>query len=213
VFDVDKAVTYLNSHAGKKTKRKCAHYTTNAIVDSAGGGQPMGRTKYAKNFGPLLEDAGFREVTDGSLQKGDVVVIQSFPGNNAGHMAMYNGKEWVSDFHQGRGAEVYPGPSYRANQPSYKIYRHRDAGKSSGSGVQGVTKQGAQLDTGDDHGVRVGPKLRHLAHLDSNLIGGGKVKQGSGTVYVGVNRKPVSRVTDATTHGPIVIGEDSVGVG
>lgn len=211
MFDVDKAVKYLDSHAQPKSISRCAHYTANAITMPAGGGQPMGRTESAKNFGPHLEAAGFKQVTDGTLQKGDVAVIQSIPGHPHGHMAMYDGKQWVSDFKQ---RTMYPGDAYRSAKPPYKIYRHKDAkGQSSGGGEQGITKQGAQLDKGDDHGVYVGPKKRHLSHKQANLRGGGKVTKGSATVFVGPKRRPVARVSDATTHGPIVIGEETVKIG
>lgn len=48
---------------------------------------------YAK--GPLLEAVGFRQAT-GELQTYDVIVIQPVPGS--GHMAIFDGSVWVSDF-------------------------------------------------------------------------------------------------------------------
>jgi hypothetical protein len=211
VFDVDKAVQYLDSHAQRHSLHKCATYVGDAIRNPAAGGQPMGHTLNAKDYGPELESAGFRQVTDGTLQKGDVAVIQPYPGGNqAGHMTMYDGKDWVSDFNQG--SNMYPGPGYRANQPPYKIYRHQGGG-SSGTGVQAITQQGKKVHKGADHGVRVGPKQRHLSHKTAELEGGGNVTGGSGTVKVASARFDVARVNDSTTHGPITIGEGSVLIG
>lgn len=211
MFDVNKATRYLDSHAQRKSISRCAHYVANAITSPAGGGQPMGRTVSAKNFGPKLEAAGFRQVTDGTLQKGDVAVIQSIPGHPHGHMTMYDGSSWVSDFKQ---KTMYPGASYRAQKPPYKIYRYKGAtGKSAGSGVQGITRHGKRLAKGANHGVHVGPKRRHLSHRHAELEGGGKVIQGSGTVFVGLARHPVARVNDNTTDAPIAVGEDTVLVG
>ncbi|HVY48402.1 MAG TPA: hypothetical protein VHB21_21085 [Minicystis sp.] len=213
-FDVDKAVRYLDSHAHRTTQHRCAHYTTNAITSPAGGGLPMGRTRDAKNFGPLLEAAGFRPVTDGTIQKGDVAVVQPYPGGNqAGHMEMFDGRNWVSDFQQNHGRDVYPGPGYRRNQPDYTIYRYRSGQQSSATGVQGMTVVGTRLHYGDDHGVSIGPQHRHLSHQLAELEGGGKVTQGSGTVFVGSALHPVARVGDDTTDGPIDVGEDTVLVG
>jgi len=227
VFDADKAAQYLDAHKRRTTAHQCAHYVVNAITNSAGGGQTMARAEDAKDNGPNLEAAGFRSVASGpdpagkgddkfpagyTPQKGDVAVIQPYAGGNqSGHMAMFDGTHWVSDFEQ-RG--MYSGPTYRAKAPSYKIYRYKGLTSSSASGVQGLTQHGSLLALGDDHGVVVGPEQRHLSHLEATLVGGGRVSQGSGTVYVGRNRYPVARVTDMTTDGsPIVVGEDTVQVG
>ncbi|UQA60490.1 hypothetical protein E8A73_008470 [Polyangium aurulentum] len=212
MFDVNKSVQYLNSHAQPKSTSNCARYVRTAISSPAGGGQPMGRTLSAKNYGPQLEAAGFRQVTDGTLQKGDVAVIQPYPGGNQhGHMAMYNGQSWVSDFKQ---RDMYPGPGYRAARPSYKIYRHQSAKKgSTGTGAQGITRHGKRLKKGANHGVYLGPKQRHLSHRRAELEGGGNVTQGSSTTFVGSERYPVARLGDETTDAPIAVGEDTVLVG
>jgi hypothetical protein len=219
VFDVDKSVQYLNSHAHSQSTSNCAKYVRIAISNPAGGGQPMGTTKSAKDYGPQLKAAGFREVTDGTLQKGDVAVIQPYAGGNPnGHMAMYNGEGWVSDFRQ-NGSTPYPGPGYRAAEPPYKIYRHQDAkpssggGKSSGSGVQGITRRGKRLKKGAHHGVYLGRKQRHLSHRRAELEGGGNVIEGSGTTFVGRERYAVARLGDDTTDAPIAVGDETVLVG
>ena len=52
---------------------------------------------------------------------GDVVVIQPYTGGRThGHIAMYDGTSWVSDFVQN---DMWGGPGYRKNQPSKTIYR------------------------------------------------------------------------------------------
>lgn len=227
MFDADKAAKYINTHKEAGTISRCAEYVVNAITNSAGGGLPMGRTKHAKDSGPNLEAAGFKEVASGpdplgtgddkfpkgyTPQKGDVAVIQPYKGGNqSGHMAMFDGKNWVSDFQQ-RG--MYSGPGYRAKAPPYKIYRHRDAKSASASGVQGITKHGSLLAFGEDHRVYIGPEQRHLSHREATLVGGGSVTQGSATVVVGKPQYAVARVTDMTTDGsPIAIGEHTVQVG
>lgn len=82
----------------------------------------LDRTANAKDYGSSLERAGFREVPPGStLQAGDVAVIQPYSGGNpSGHMTMFDGTGWISDFRQ---RSMYPGPGYRAAHPSFKIYR------------------------------------------------------------------------------------------
>ena len=53
--------------------------------------------------------------------QGDVVVIQNYPGGDVnGHIALYDGTRWVSDFKQ---RDIWAGPGYRANQPPLQVYR------------------------------------------------------------------------------------------
>src|SRR5690606_36241962 len=51
-------------------------------------------------------------------------VIQAAPGHVHGHMAMFNGTKWVSDFVQDKG--FYPAQAYRTNNIAYKLYRYSD---------------------------------------------------------------------------------------
>lgn len=79
----------------------------------------------AKDMGPALQKAGFDPVdkTNYAPQKGDVVVIQPYPGGNAnGHIAMYDGKQWISDFKQ---KDMWGGPRYRTYQPPSQVYRSK----------------------------------------------------------------------------------------
>jgi len=64
---------------------------------------------------------GFREVR-GTPQPGDVVVIQAITGHPHGHMAMFDGQIWISDFRQMHG--FYPAQVYRTIKPAYQICRH-----------------------------------------------------------------------------------------
>jgi hypothetical protein len=118
MWDKSSAVYYLQSHAEASSHGHCARYVRQAIER---GGIILNRTYSARNYGSSLTAAGFREVLGGP-QRGDVVVIQAIAGHPDGHMAMFDGHIWISDFRQLHG--FYPGPAYRAAQPSYKIYRH-----------------------------------------------------------------------------------------
>lgn len=53
--------------------------------------------------------------------KGDIAVIQPYSGGDPnGHIAMYDGTQWVSDFTQ---RDLWGGPSYRKHKPDCVIYR------------------------------------------------------------------------------------------
>jgi len=58
-------------------------------------------------------------------QKGDVAVMNPARTSRipAGHIAIYNGDQWVSDYVQKPLYGIYPGSVYGKDRPSYKIYR------------------------------------------------------------------------------------------
>ena len=123
---VDKAIATLNANASTpenlkyQSKRECAKYVRLAL--EAGGIDTSEHPKYAKDYGPYLEKWGFHEIsrTNYIPQKGDIKVWQNHIGGHiAGHINMYNGKDWVSDFFENPNG---PGPQYRKYN-NYKIYR------------------------------------------------------------------------------------------
>lgn len=120
-WDVDKAVKHLTSNAQGSSTGKCARYVREAIE---AGGVTLARTLSAKDYGVSLLAAGFSEQSPApaTYAKGDVVVIAGFAAHPHGHIAMYDGSNWVSDFSQ---SGLYPGANYRKEKPSYKVYRYR----------------------------------------------------------------------------------------
>lgn len=82
----------------------------------------------AKDYGDALLHRGFQVISfEHSFISGDVVIIQGirkadFPEGEItrdhpyGHMAMFNGQQWVSDFKQNNG--YYPGGDYRKAKPA-----------------------------------------------------------------------------------------------
>ncbi|MFZ4833744.1 N-acetylglucosaminidase [Rouxiella sp. Mn2063] len=82
-----------------------------------------------KGFDPIFTHSGAGKAEFTSLvipgqQAGDVVVIQPIAGHPDGHIAMFNGLHWVSDFVQYKG--FYPGPSYRNIKPAFILYRYNN---------------------------------------------------------------------------------------
>lgn len=142
-LNVDKSVDYLRRNISPKQygDGKCATNVANAI---RAGGIPLGRpatrhsegasAPWALDYGPVLEDVGFSAVAASDAsglyppkgytpQKSDVAVIQPIKGQNpAGHMAMYDGTQWISDFKQHR--DIWPNYSYQKNGSAFVIYRH-----------------------------------------------------------------------------------------
>jgi hypothetical protein len=112
------AISYAKSHAQPKSTGYCAHYVTEAI--RMGGRLKIPNTRLAKDMGRTLVNAGFRLVYD-QPHAGDVAVIQNIVGHDSGHVCIYDGQQWISDFIQ---RTLYPGQAYRTMQPHYELFRH-----------------------------------------------------------------------------------------
>ena len=123
-FNADKFADALNKNAEKKSQNLCAKYVRRAF--EAAGGNSVGHADEAKNWGPTLLRNGFKRVEfDGySPQKGDIVIHQPYEGGNtSGHMAGYDGKQWISDYRQ---QDIWGGDGYRNRSQREKfvaIYR------------------------------------------------------------------------------------------
>ena len=119
-LDVDKFADALDKNAGPKSELRCGVHVREAL---AAGGVVLPKIGSAKDFGPELERHGFKPMDEDGYapQKGDIVVIQPYEGGNKnGHIAAYDGKQWVSDFKQ---RDFWGGPGYRTLQPSHRFYR------------------------------------------------------------------------------------------
>lgn len=121
-WQVDLAVKHAQTHAEPHSTSQCAKYTRQAIE---AGGVTLQRHGSAKDYGASLVKIGFMALESNASYKpiqGDVVVISSFKGHPHGHMAIFDGKQWISDFKQ---RTLYPGNAYRKAKPAFKVYRYR----------------------------------------------------------------------------------------
>lgn len=119
--DVDKAAAFLDRHAQGASTHKCATFVRRAL--EAGGFDSSGHPVDAKDYGPFLLSKGYHQVDRSeaySPRKGDVVVLQpTKTSSTSGHVTMYDGKQWVSDFRQ---KDFWGGPAYR-DHAAYAVYR------------------------------------------------------------------------------------------
>ncbi|MDR0635142.1 MAG: hypothetical protein LBF91_09220 [Azoarcus sp.] len=120
-YSAQGAAEYALQHAAGVSVGSCAKYVRLAIKN--GGGANIGQTLSAKNYGPLLLPNGFYEISAAApRQVGDIAVIQPSPNTSQhGHMAIFVGHYWVSDFVQNNG--YYPSQTYRNDRPPVKFYR------------------------------------------------------------------------------------------
>jgi type VI secretion system secreted protein VgrG len=118
-LNIADAVKHLEDNAQSGSTAKCAKYVREALA--AGGLNLTTYPLYAKNYGATLIGVGFTALTTEAPAKGDVAVIQNYTGGHiAGHICMYSGTQWISDFKQ---RDMWGGPGYRKAQPAYVIYR------------------------------------------------------------------------------------------
>lgn len=121
-YSNDAAVEYLLKHAEPKSRSLCALYVRRAI--EAGGCPTFGQPASACAYDSFLPDLGFNEVPqDGYIpQMGDIVVFSAIEGHKHGHICMYDGGGWVSDFRQ---RSMYSANAYRS-QGTHTYWRRPD---------------------------------------------------------------------------------------
>ena len=117
-----KAADYATGHALKASAQKCAEYVNNAL--RAQGIKIWGHGRDVA--GNLLKTGKFQSIAYNGkyiAQKGDVMSIPSIAGHPYGHVAIFNGEYWVSDYIQTnkRGNTAAPGDDYFAAIKAGKI--------------------------------------------------------------------------------------------
>ena len=107
---------YLTDNAQSRSQGQCAASVRRGM--EAGGADMRKRPVAAADYGNTLVREGFRGLDPAGYvpQAGDVAVYGRVPGSDYGHIQMYNGTQWVSDFLQ---RSVVPGPGYSGSSPSF----------------------------------------------------------------------------------------------
>lgn len=129
IFNIYAAANYLTAHANYRSEGACSRYVQEAI--KAGGINTPNYYYAGGSYGPKLKEWGFTMIST-TLENytpiiGDIAVIQGYAGGTqcnfgpCGHIQMYNGVQWVSDFFQKR--PFWPGQTYENKSPSFEIYR------------------------------------------------------------------------------------------
>ena len=117
-WEPQKAAEYATENAEKKSVGLCALYVRKAIK---AGGIPLYTGGDAWSYKYVLPILGFDEVDKKSERMaGDIVVFQPIGGRKFGHIAMWNGKQWVSDFKQ---RSIIVHSDYRREGCEYAIFR------------------------------------------------------------------------------------------
>ena len=138
MWNINKAIDHLQTFAQPHSTVFCARYVREAIE---AGGLTLARHLSAKDYGSSLIAAGFVPLqlklpltspvffdfslsSDSPFQSGDVAIFEGttlLPGGENGHMQMFDGESWISDFVQ---PHFSPDPAFSGVK--VKIYRYRD---------------------------------------------------------------------------------------
>ena len=117
-IDINKAVEHLKSHAQMKSIGWCAKYVANALE---AGGFTFNRQEsaYLYRTNGILTKMGYKEIgKQSSYIKGDITVTDCNAQHKDGHIAMFSGDKWISDFVQN--SEFV----YTNSQPPVYYYRY-----------------------------------------------------------------------------------------
>jgi hypothetical protein len=128
-FNIDNAIAWLTANAHERSIHRCGSYVGQALQH---GGYKGSRAD-GKDYGPILQKIGFQEISTNGYQpmRGDVTVYSGNTSHQWGHVQMYTGEEWASDFFQGyigiRKGYEYGGRGfmvYSKDIPRTTIYRY-----------------------------------------------------------------------------------------
>ena len=92
----DHSVTHMTYHTAPHSRSMCAWYVIKAMWH---GGCPIGLVP-AYAYDKTLPQMGFEEIPSKGYvpQKGDITVLPQNEESSFGHIAIYNGSIWVSDY-------------------------------------------------------------------------------------------------------------------
>ncbi|ELY4819212.1 hypothetical protein SM094_003911 [Cronobacter malonaticus] len=208
MINIEKAIATLNKNAEilamkyKYGNGQCARYVKAALI-SGGASSAGSDINAAKDYGAWLESIGFEAdksattINTGgvysvsSQRAGDVVVIQNAPGHQYGHMTMFNGTSWVSDYVQDKG--FYPAQVYRDQNTKYVLYHYKDTGSEN---MQENSSQKSIINFCYPVRKESGQEFNHtdeiLAHLEGESTGFFMIGR-NGMWHGGIH------ITDATT--------------
>ncbi|MBR2237543.1 MAG: CHAP domain-containing protein [Prevotella sp.] len=117
-YSNERTVDYITNHAEEHSRRMCAGYVVMAMWHGRCPIGPVVLPAYA--YSKILPQIGFEEVpAEGyNPRKGDISVLPQNSRHVFGHIAVYDGKQWVSDFKQ---KSLFPSKAYQENG-KYQVF-------------------------------------------------------------------------------------------
>lgn len=125
-WDINKSIETLLGKASTESQHQCAKYVRLGL--EAGGLNTTGRPNEAYRYSEFLPKIGFEKVSEVAgkknqaafeAQPGDIAVMKH---GNYGHICVWCGSQWVSDFKQNR---MYP----YSDEGTCEIFRYKGDNK------------------------------------------------------------------------------------
>lgn len=129
--NITKAIEYLEKHANPSSTGQCGSYVGDALIEAGFKIRKTNRHGYLYYYDNLLINAGFKvignEINIPKFLPGDIMVNLNTTNHPYGHVCMYNGTKWISDFVQNT---IY---TYKddLNCPTYFFRYEQKMGKST----------------------------------------------------------------------------------
>ena len=119
-IDISKFTDFLQAVSSTSSTQKCAK-SIRLALESAGA-RFQSHPVAAADWGNTLMKIGYRQINPkfDAPKEGDIYIIDRTGKHVYGHIAGFNGKQWVSDFKQ-RSYDVYneKGLTYKYYRPSF----------------------------------------------------------------------------------------------
>lgn len=172
---VGRSIRYIVGNANKRSIKKCAMYVRLAL--KAGGINDSNHPAAATDYLHYLPKRGFARIREGQLQPGDICVLPAGGTHIYGHICMYTGKVWVSDYIQ-TSMIVYN----KGNWP-YVLFRYTGKG---GSGTDTLIDESQNfIQDGLDATGKILGKGAEILAKTSDSINPETEQEGSGKMDVG----------------------------
>ncbi len=119
-FNKNAAASYIQENAENKSKCWCAWYVMKGLI--AGGCPAILLPAHAYEY--YLPLVGFEQIHKENYNPeiGDIIVFPSTKGHIWGHIQMWTGAQWASDFKQ---KHMIPAKAY--HNVSWKIFRYKNS--------------------------------------------------------------------------------------
>lgn len=164
-FDLDKICATAVSRAKAKSMKKCAEYVRVALQAGDNKKRIKGGMGNANEWNVSLPKIGFTPVGQASPQKGDIAHMPPNKFSKYGHVCIWTGDKWVSDFVQNK-------MSPYSEEVPYTIYRAK-SGYTNGSAV--AAGEGVDVANADAEGYDGGSEGQEDESTDGVLKRAGDI--------------------------------------
>ena len=131
-YNNNKVVKYITQNSESCSRCMCAWYVMKAI--HKGGCFPCGiYPAYA--YKDILPKLGYKKIQNNQIQIGDICVLSRNSKSNFGHIAIYDGEKWISDYKQ---KSIYPNKAYE-NESTLYYYRLTDGWHTANIWISPIT--------------------------------------------------------------------------